>query len=354
VPIVFLNPWGGLLVFLLALPLVAFVRLRERDAAVRATLRLPAPSRRSLLAAVAAALVSGALLTLAATQPALVRSSTRQERTDVETLFVLDISRSMLASSAPGSATRLSRAKRIADRLRASVPAVPAGIASVTDRVLPYVMSTSDARVFASTLAGAVAVDQPPPTNVFYDRATDLGALSDIPARQFFTPGVRRRVVVVLTDGESRKVPARRMQSLSTHGLRAVFVHVWQPDDRVFATGRPDKTYNADPASGEFLASLAQEAGGTSAEEGNTGSAIAAVRGAVGTGPTEPVRDHSYVGLMRPLALVALFPLMFALWRRNAWVLRRTYTFASERRNRWLASRQQLQYSAAPPQRLRP
>jgi hypothetical protein len=140
--------------------------------------------------------------------------------------------------------------------------------------------------------------------------------------------------VVVLTDGESRKVPARRMQSLGTRGLRAVFVHVWQRDDRVFATGRPDKTYHADPASGVFLAGLAQEAGGTSAEEGDIGSAIAAVRGAVGTGPTDPVRDHSYLGLMRPIALVALFPLMFALWRRNAWVLRRAYTFVTERRNR--------------------
>jgi hypothetical protein len=354
VPIIFLNPWGAVLVFLLALPLFAFARLRERDASVRATLRLPAPSRRSLLAPFVAALIAGALLVLAATQPALVRSTTQPQRTDAEALFVLDISRSMLASSDPGGPTRLERAKGIAGRLRAAVPAVPAGVASITDRVLPYVLSTSDARVFASTLTGAVAVDEPPPTNIFYDRATDLGALAEIPARDFFSPGVRKRVVVVLTDGESRAVPARRMQSLNARRLRTVFVHVWQTDERVFATGRPDKTYRADPGSAEFLASLAAEASGASAEERDVGAAIAAVRGAVGAGPTEPVRDHSYVGLMRPIALVALLPLLFALWRRNAWALRRIYTLATERRNRWLVSRQQLQYSAAPPPQLRP
>jgi hypothetical protein len=354
VPIIFLNPWGGLLVLLLALPLFAFARLRGRDAAVRATLRLPEPSRRTLLAPVSAALIGGALLTLAATQPALVRSSSRPQRTDAETLFVLDISRSMLASSTAGSATRLVRAKGIADRLRAAVPAVPAGIASITDRVLPYVLATSDARVFASTLSGAVAVDQPPPTNIYYDRATDLGALADIPARQFFSAGVRKRVVIVLTDGESRKVPARRMQSLSTHGLRVVFVHVWQPDDRVFATGRPDKTYNADPGSSEFLANLADEAGASATEERVIQGAITNVRAAAGSGPTEPVRDHSYVGLMRPISIAALLPLLFVLWLRNAWVLRRSYTLASERRKAWLASRQQLQPSSAQPHQLLP
>jgi len=308
-PIVFLNPWGALLAVLLVLPVLAFLRLRQRDRAVRATLQLPPPRRSALFAPVVAAMLAGVLLTLAATQPALVRSSSQPRRTDAELLFVLDISRSMLASSAPGSPTRLERAKSIAERIRAAVPGVAAGIASVTDRVLPYALATSDEGVFTSTLHNALAVDQPPPTNIYYDRATDLGVLSDISRRSFFSPGVHKRVVVVLTDGESRPVRARRK-------LASVFVHVWQPGESVFATGRPDKTYRADPDSGAFLSAL-----GTTAEEGDVDGAIAAVRSAVGDGPTEPVRDHSYVGLMRPLVLVSLVPLLFALWRRNGWVL---------------------------------
>jgi hypothetical protein len=337
VPIVFLNPWGGLLALLLLLPVLAFLRLRQRDAAVRATLQLP-PARPSVLfAPVVAALLAGALLTLAATQPALVRSSSQPRRTDAELLFVLDISRSMLASAAAGSPTRLERAKRIAERIRAAVPAVAAGVASVTDRVLPYALATNDEGVFVSTLHNAVAVDQPPPTNIYYDRATDLGVLSDIPKRSFFSPGVRKRVVVVLTDGESR--PVRGQRKLAT-----VFVHVWQPGESVFATGRPDKTYRADPGSGAFLSAL-----GASAEEGDVDAAIARVHSAVGTGPTEPVRDHSYLGLMRPLVLAALVPLLFLLWLRNGWVLRRLYSLATKRRNEWLASRQQPRRSAPPP-----
>jgi len=313
VSIVFLNPWGGLLAVLLVLPVLAFLRLCERDRAVRATLRLPPATQRVLYAPVLAAVLAGALLTLAATQPALVRSSSQPRRTDAELLFVLDSSRSMLASATAGSPTRLERATQIAERIRTAVPAVAAGIASVTDRVLPYALATSDEGVFVSTLQNAVAVDQPPPTNIYYDRATDLGVLSDIPGRSFFSPSVRKRVIVVLTDGESRPVRARRK-------LATVFVHVWQPGERVFATGRPDKTYRADPGSGAFLSAL-----GTTVEEGDDDAAIAAVRSAVGSGPTEPVRDHSYVGLMRPLVLAALVSLLFVLWRRNGWVLLRLY-----------------------------
>jgi hypothetical protein len=341
VPIVFLNPWGALLVLLLVLPALAFLRLRDRDRAVRATLHLPPARRRVLLAPVVAALLAGVLLTLAATQPALVRTSSQPRRTDAELLFVLDISRSMLASAAAGAPTRLERAKRLAEGIRGAVPGVPAGVASITDRVLPYVLATNDEGVFASTLHNAVAVDEPPPTNIYYDRATDLGVLSDIPERWFFSPGVRKRVVVVLTDGESRSVPAQRLRGLRR--LATVFVHVWQPGEQVFATGRPDKTYRDDPGSGAFLAEL-----GTSAGEDDVDAAIASVRAAVGSGPSEPVRDHSYVGLMRPLVLAALVPLLFVLWRRNGWVLRRLYTLANERRNAWLASRQQPRPSPPP------
>jgi hypothetical protein len=353
VPVIFLNPWAAVLFLFLAAPLAGFARLREHDRAVREVLLLPDAARRTLVAPLAAAIVTGALLTLAATQPALVRSSTRLERTDAEALFVLDISRSMLAAQSSSSATRLARAKAIASQLRGRLPTVPAGIASVTDRVLPYLLPTTDERVFRSTLRDAVAIDEPPPTNVYYDRATALGALAEIPARRFFSARATKRLLVVLTDGESRAVALPQAERLRRAGLRTVFVHVWNPGEEVYATGRPEKTYRADPESAQLLDGLARLSGGTTLSEAEEEGLIEAARAAIGRGRVRHVRDHRYVALMRPIVLVALLPLVFLLWQRNGWALSRALRTAIERRKRWLASRQHLQHSPASPH-LRP
>ena len=65
----------------------------------------------------------------------------------------------MRASSAPGEPTRLVRARAAVMRVRRTVPDVPAGLAGLTDRVLPYLFPTVDAAGFAETLRLSVAVE---------------------------------------------------------------------------------------------------------------------------------------------------------------------------------------------------
>ena len=141
-------------------------------------------------------------------------------RTDAEALFVLDMSQSMAASSGATGATRLERAADAASRLRAAMPAVPSGVATLTDRVLPNLLPVADAAAFDATLRQAVAINQPPPReqNV---RATSFGALAAIPGSGYFERSAKRRAIVLLTDGESSllstRAPSRR-RSAATRG----------------------------------------------------------------------------------------------------------------------------------------
>jgi hypothetical protein len=121
-------------------------------------------------------------------------------------------------------------------------------------------------------------------------------------------------VFVVLTDGETRAygeaAVARRLRSA---GIGLVLVHVWREGERLEAAYRPD------PASGAALRDLAAAAGGTAVEEGDRGRAVAAARDALGTGPTEARSTEERVHPLAPwIALAALLPLAFGLWRRPA------------------------------------
>ena len=69
----------------------------------------------------------------------------------------------MAAAPGPRSRTRLDRATAAAERLRAAIPEVPSGIATLTDRVLPDLLPVGDAGAFDATLRRAVAIEEPPP-----------------------------------------------------------------------------------------------------------------------------------------------------------------------------------------------
>src|SRR5438132_987613 len=107
----FLTPGGALLALAAALPLAALALASQREQRARAVLGLSAPAGARRWRRAAAVLATVALLGLAASQPALRSSSSIQVRTDAQALFVIDVSRSMLASRAPGAATRFARAR---------------------------------------------------------------------------------------------------------------------------------------------------------------------------------------------------------------------------------------------------
>ena len=217
---------------------------------------------------------------LAAAQPSLRRDDRRTTRTDVQALFVLDVSRSMLASSGPGAATRLERARAAALELRVSIPQVPAGLAGLTDRALPYLFPTLDPRTFASTLGEAVRIESPPPQQVGRV-ATSFDALASLGTQGFFPSGLHRRVCVVLTDGES--TPFGR-----PGGCRLVVVQFWQPAERIYSGGKAEPQYRPDDAAPARASQLGPVAG-----EDELGQARDLLTQAIGEGPVRQLADGS-------------------------------------------------------------
>lgn len=315
----FATPAGALVGLAGALPLAALAVIERRGRRVRQALGLEAPRRRGALPVAAAIGLAAVLAGTAAAQPLLLSTERQRVRSDAEVFFVIDTSRSMLASSAPASENRFERAQALATGLRDSLRDVPVGIASLTDRILPHLFATPDRAAFATTVERAVGVDKPPPREV-RGRATQLAVLADALTWNFFSEGIARRVLVVFTDGEGRandpiELPTRLLDQPQAYFL---FVHVWDEDELVFTRGRAEEQYAADPESPALLERVAQSVGGEMFAESQAGELEAALRERIGSGASES--EISVAGRPRALApfavAAAFFPLGFLLWRR--------------------------------------
>ena len=310
--IVFLTPLAALVALAMLLPIAAFVVAERRVAAVRRLLTLPAPRTGVDIAALAALVAVVALLALAAAQPALSNTHSQRVRTDAEALFVVDISQSMAASAGPGGKTRLERATAAAKRLRAAVPSVPSGVATVTDRVLPNLLPAADAAAFDATLRQSVAINEPPPReqNV---RATSFGALAGIPSSGYFENSAKRRAIVFLTDGESAPFDANAVGSAlgGNPPTNLLTVQLWGRSESIYGrSGRRDPNYRPDPSSQTQLASLASATHGRVFGEGEVASAAASLERMLGSGPTKSEgRTRTTHPLAPYLAVLALVPL---------------------------------------------
>ena len=303
----FLSPLGALACLAAVLPLAAVVLARRRAGRAAAAIGLTEPRRgRGRLLLLAAACCA---FGVAAAQPVLQRDSGREVRTDAEVLFVLDVSRSMLASTGPADATRLERARDAAVELRAAIPEVRAGVAGLTDRALPYLFPTLDQQTFASTLRDAVTAESPPPQQVARV-ATSFDALDGLGARGFFSPGVDRRVCVILTDGESAPFAG------PAAGCRLVVVQLWDAAERVYRNGEPEPQYRPDDAAPASAAKL-----GPVASENDLGRARELLTAAVGDGPASSAAGSerttvalapyvAFAGLVLVLGLVFGRPLL--------------------------------------------
>jgi von Willebrand factor type A domain len=313
-----LTPLGALLALAVVLPLAAFALAERRVERARALLRLPPPHDARRATTILALAAVPVLLGLAAAQPALRTFEGMRTRTDTEALFVLDVSRSMAAAAAPGAPTRLARARAAAVRLRAAIPEVPSGVATMTDRVLPSLLPTPDAATFNSTIERTVRPEQPPPLAAEVV-ATTLQALSATTNQGFFTPRKPRRLVVVLTDGESRPFnPSSVARALGRPpGASLTLVHVWNEDERIYSPeGRPEEAYRPDEASASVLEALAAASGGHVFGESDADGAAAALRAAAGAGPTTSRGRAPKTTTLAPyVAGAALLPLLFLLVR---------------------------------------
>ncbi|HET7744160.1 MAG TPA: VWA domain-containing protein, partial [Gaiellaceae bacterium] len=297
--VTFLTPLGSAFA-LTALVLVAVWLVRVRDLRrVRAALGLEEPSLRTLLVPVVALAAVPCLLGVAATQPVIETNRTMPERTDAQAFVVMDISRSMLASKSPGSADRLDRARHIAEKVADELPDLPIGLAGFTDRVLPYLFPTTDRRVIDATLEDAVDIEQPPPSDVYTNEATNLNALASVAQLNYFTPAAKKRVVIVMTDGESQPVesslgpPFQKPPRVET-----IYVKIGDGGERIYTGGIPEAAYKPSSQAGADLARAASLTGGKVFDESQVGQIVGAVRNAIGQGPTVQKRHE---GGRRPL-----------------------------------------------------
>lgn len=313
----FLTPIDALFVLAAALPLAAWLYGERRAERIRRALAVLGPPRRAALPVVVALVLVPALVAVAAAQPVVVRERMVEERDDAQAFFVLDTSLSMRAAAAPGAPTRIARARRLAMRLQRSLGDVPVGLASMTDRSLPNLMPTTDAALFDRTLEQAIAVDQPPPSQIYADRATTFDALIPLVDSHFFGQNVQRRLLVVFTDGESSTISPLLRYSFHRR-VTCVFVHVWSAGERIFRAGKADPRYIADPTSSRELAEVAAITGGRVFAESDFGAIARASRKAVGRASTQS-RIHSYarIALAPWFVLGGVAPLGLLLWRRN-------------------------------------
>ncbi|MDQ5822256.1 MAG: hypothetical protein M3540_12525 [Actinomycetota bacterium] len=315
----FISPLAALVGLLAVGALYALVRAERRSRALCDVLGLE-PRRFALVPPVVAIALAAGLLALAAAQPVVATVSPVAGRTDAEVVFVFDISRSMLARPSAGEATRFDRARRSALALRGRFPDVPAGVASLTDRVLPHLFPSISDQAFSATVTRSLGIERPPPDRFGRGRATSLRALAALAERNFFAPSADRRLAIVFTDAESRPVDAIALRdSLQAGNVTVLFVRVWGPEERILGSPRRgDADYRPDPTSGRELSARAAERGAPVFDETRLDEITRSARAALGEGPTGPEgRDLQSRELAPYAALAAFVPLGFLFWRRR-------------------------------------
>src|SRR5205823_2487602 len=143
--------------------------------------------------------------------------------------------------------TRFERAVALAERIRARLPEVPFGVASLSDWLLPAALPTLDPHTFDAALTTSIAVGRPA-TRFPSPNATDFSNLASLARGNYFAPNARHRLAIVLSDGESRFYPVgTTAAALVNGGVRLVVVRLWHPDEAVFLGRRRDPGYRPDP-----------------------------------------------------------------------------------------------------------
>jgi hypothetical protein len=319
VTLIFLTPVGAAVAGAAVLPLAGLALHERRLRRLRDVLRLRQPPLRGRAPSMVALAAIPALVGLALAQPVLRSTRAQFVRTDAQAFYVFDVSRSMLASSSSHGPTRLQRAARAALRMRTDLGSVPSGVASMTDRVLPLVFPTADQEVFAAALEESLRIESPPPRG-FDTVGTLFESLDALAGTNFFNPGIKHRLAIVLTDGESRPyfVPTLREALAGKPRTDFVIVRFWHSGERIRSGEPGDGGYRPDPASERMVDQLAAITHGSVFDEGHLSQAVAKARDLLGTGPVEKRgQTLRVVSLARWIALAALVPLTFVLWRRN-------------------------------------
>jgi hypothetical protein len=321
----FTTPLAALVGLVALVPIGVVLAERKRLHRLCARLGLEPPQERITIRVVATLAIFAALLALAAAQPVAATHSTEKGRADAEAFFVFDTSRSMAART-PRTPTRLDRARADAKELRGLLADVPVGVASITDRTLPHLFPSMSQNDFNATLDESLAIDRPTTSLAYGDAlGTKLGALGDLVVGRYFDESAKRRVAIVFTDGETLPQDLSQLPTLMRQGnIKLYFFRYWRRDERIYDTsGRLKPAYTPDAAFTEPLTAFVRVISSRIFEPGQTHEAAAAVRAAIGTGPTATRGRELSSRLLTPyVVLLALLPLAFLLGR-DEWSSRR-------------------------------
>lgn len=299
----FLTPRGGFLAAAALAPLAVLAGSTLRIEHIARALRLPPARRRAAVVPAVLAVAACVLIGVAAAQPAWRSVERHRVRTASQVFFVVDVSRSMAAAESRSGPTRLARARAAVVQLRNAVPAVPAGLAGLTDRVLPYLFPTVD-QAFTATLARSVLIESPPPQQVS-TTATSFDALASLARDGFFNRAATERTCVLVTDGETRSYSTVDVVGAleGSRGCRLLVVHIGTATERVFgADGSPEAGYASDPAAADKTRSLAEAAGGQPFSEDDLTAAAAALKRAADVGPVGRKRTAATDRALAPYA----------------------------------------------------
>jgi hypothetical protein len=315
----FLTPIDAVFVLAAAVPLAALWLAHSRMEHVRRLFSLKSPRRRELAGVAAALVLLPALMGVAAAQPVVVHHHQLGQRLDVQVFLVFDTSTSMSARMGPHGPTRLEIAKREAEEIVPKLGTIPVGIATMTDRVLPDLMPTTNFSLFRRTLHQSVGIDRPPPSQLYRGRATTFSALYPIPRSNLYGPGVRHRILVVFTDGEFAPLnPGSGYDYARAMTVYPLFVHVWSPTDRIYVHGRIDPRYRPDPTSAAQLSGFAAAAHGRVFGEDDLQALTHGIKAEAGSRPVETkILGYARVALAPWFLLAGVVPLGFLLYRRN-------------------------------------
>jgi hypothetical protein len=315
----FLTPIDAVFALAAAVPVAALWLTQTRMERIRRLFSLASPRRRELAGVVAALVLLPVLVGVAAAQPVVIRHQLLGQRLDVQAFFVFDTSTSMGARTGPRGLTRLQRAKQEAEEVIPKLGDIPVGLATMTDRVLPVAMPTSSLALIHRTLAQSVALNEPPPSQFYKGRATHFSALFPLSNYNFYSPGVRRRILVVFTDGEATPLHGSIIFELArAMTVYPLFVHVWAPTERLYVHGQVDPRYTPDPTSATALRRFAAAAHGRLFGEGDLHALTQTIRAEAGSSPVETkVLGYARIPLAQWFVLAGVIPLGFLIYRRN-------------------------------------
>ena len=303
--IVFLTPRAALVAIAFVAPIV-MLAIRERSGRrVRSNLGLRRPGLVHLLVRPAGLVCLAALVAVTAAQPAVRNTDETPMRADAELYLAFDVSRSMLATSTPGGVVRMERARALGRYLHAALADLPTGVATLTNRMMPLLFPTGDARSVTAVLDHSLRIMQPRPERLTAARASSLATLGLAADRSYFNPSSRKRVLVVFSDLDSDFFSlAGTLALLRNHSIEPFVVRVADPGERVFdSTGRAYSYVSESTVTVDAL----RRANWHAFEEDEQARLVSEVRSYLGQGPlVESGRIESQRNLAPLLALAAL------------------------------------------------